>query len=30
MTGPQAVVKASTEAFKKMISNAAKNAATKA
>lgn len=30
MTGPNAVVKASTEAFKKMISDAAKGVATKA
>jgi hypothetical protein len=30
MTGPEAVVKASTEAFKKMISDAAKNAAPRA
>jgi hypothetical protein len=30
MTGPEAVVKASTEAFKKMISDAAKSAAPKA
>jgi hypothetical protein len=30
MTGPEAVVKASTEAFKKMISEAAKNAAPRA
>jgi hypothetical protein len=30
MTGPEAVVKASTEAFKKMVSDAAKSAAPKA
>ena len=30
MTGPNAVVKASTEAFKKMVSDAAKSATTKA
>jgi hypothetical protein len=30
MTGPQAVVKASTEAFKKMVSDAAKNVAPRA
>jgi hypothetical protein len=30
MTGPEAVVKASTEAFKKMVSEAAKSAAPKA